>query len=241
MKRFYKQVTVGSPTGPQGNDHEFPVLLDGRSAKTPGMAALALPTRALAEAIAGEWAQQGDEIMLQEMSLTRLACNALDRLAFEETVDGLIDELVGFGGSDLLCYRADTPQSLVQRQQKAWQPYLDWFADHCGAELSVTTGVVHVAQPADSLNALRAVVSGFGPLYLAALQSAVAILGSLVLALAVAEKFVDGEAAWVASRLDEDFQIELWGQDSEAADSAAALKVEFMAAAEFMALCPFDR
>lgn len=213
----------------------FAVLLDARPLRTPRKAPLVLPTAALAEAVAVEWQAQGETVVPATMPFTRMANSAIDTVASQiDTIAGMVAD---YGGSDLLCYRAEGPEALVAEQALAWDPLLEWAADALGAPLRVTTGVVHVPQPEASLAALRGQVSGLTPFRLAAFHDLVALSGSLVLALAVTRNRVGVEDAWRVSRIDEDWQIAQWGEDEEAADVARRKHEAFLLADRFYALC----
>ena len=231
MKRFYKNVTVFSRSGEGA--YGWLVHLDGRAIKTPKRARLSLPNRMLAEAVAEEWQCQGDEVNPEMMPLTRLANTAIDRVFGREA--DVVDKVLAFA-NDHLCYRAAAPADLAARQDAAWNPLLDWAAQRYGARLATGTGVAPIAQPEDAIAALRTAVADYGPFALAGLHSAVTILGSLVLGLALAEERLGAEEAFALSQLDERYQAEHWGEDGEATARARALAAELDAAARFMAL-----
>ncbi|MBV9541947.1 MAG: ATPase [Alphaproteobacteria bacterium] len=224
VKRFYKTVTVSD---------DFGILLDGRALKTPAKAALKLPTRALADALANEWRGQGDEVDLNKMPLNRLANTAIDRVSSHR--EAIVTELAGYGGSDLLSYRADDP-ALAARQAAQWNPLVEWAGETLGARLSVTTGVTHVKQNAEALAALHRAVAALDDWTLAAMQTLTTISGSIVLALAVAKGRLTPGQAFATSRLDETYQAEKWGEDYEAKQRADALTAEIETAGKFMAL-----
>ncbi|MBU6298215.1 MAG: ATPase [Alphaproteobacteria bacterium] len=223
MKRFYKEVTVGE---------EFHILLDGKPVKTPQRAVLALPTPALAEAVAKEWRAQGDEVLPHGMPLTKLANTAIDRVAGHEAE--IVTQILAYT-NDLLCYRAEAPADLATRQAAQWDPLLDWAAERY-ARLTVRSGVMHIAQPEDAVAAYGKVLARFDRYRLTALHSAATLCGSLVLALALAEGRLDAEEAFALSQLDERYQAEKWGVDEDAKRRADAMAVELDAAARFMRL-----
>jgi chaperone required for assembly of F1-ATPase len=198
-------------------------------------ALLALPTLALAEAVAAEWQAQGDMVNPATMPFTRTANSAIDTVARQFEV--IARMLSDYGGSDLLCYRADGPEELIALQSKGWDPLLDWAATTLDAPLQVTTGVVHVAQPVASLETLHRQVSGLSTFQLAAFHDLVAISGSLILALAVVHGRITVDTAWQLSRIDEDWQISQWGEDEEAAEFAGRKQADFRLAHRFYALC----
>lgn len=228
-KRFYQQVTTGTEGGGGAV-----LLLDGKPVRTPGKAALRLPTRALAEAIAEEWRAQGERIDPLTMPLTRLANSAIDGVAGRE--QAVVDDIVAHAGSDLVCYRAGGPDGLVKAQQTHWDPVLAWSRTALGAPLFLAEGVAHVSQPETSLDRLRETLLGRDAFSLAALHVMTGLTGSALLALAVAQGRLTPEAAWEAAHVDEDWQISKWGQDAEAAERRKNRWRDFAAATRALPL-----
>lgn len=228
-KRFWKEATVEAVEG------GWTVRLDGRPVKTPAKAPLVLPTRAMAKAVAAEWDAQTGEVRPDTMPCTRAANSAIDKVApqFVEVVK----IVAAYGGTDLLCYRATGPDALIARQAGAWDPMLDWAETVLGARLVATAGVMHIPQDAAVLQRLDARVAALSPFALAAFHDLVALSGSLILALAVTEGRLDPETAWQLSRIDEEWQIEQWGEDEEAAALTETRHQAFLQAARFFALC----
>ncbi len=216
-------------------DGGFTVHLDARPVRTPLKAPLVVPTLALAEAIAAEWQAQDGKVNPGTMPFTRTANSAIDKVAPQ--MDEVAAMLAAYGGSDLLCYRAEGPPDLVARQAEGWDPILIWALEALGADLVVTAGVIHVEQPTESVLRLHERVAGMTAFQLAAFHDLVAISGSLVLALAVIGGRVTAEAAWSLSRIDEDWQISLWGEDEEAAEVAGLKRAAFLQADRFYGLC----
>lgn len=216
-------------------DGGLAIHLDDRPIKTPARAALVLPTAALADAVADEWRAQKQDIDPLAMPLTRLANTAIDRIAPRRA--DVIEEIVAYGGSDLICYRVEHPADLAARQAEAWQPLLDWVAAEHGARLDTVYGISHGAQPQAALDALAGAVEPFDGMELAALHSATSGSGSLVIALALAANHIDAEAAFAAGQLDESYQAERWGEDDEAVLRRAELRADLAAAAIFLELC----
>ncbi len=213
----------------------FTVTLDGRPVRTPGKAALILPTRALAEAVAAEWGAQDGTVNPATMPLTRTANSAIDKVAAQhEEVAGLIAD---YGGTDLLCYRAFEPEELVARQNEVWDPLLDWASIALGARLQAVAGVMFVAQDPAVLALLEKRVRGLSPFELAAFHDLVSLSGSLIIGFCAACGHKTPEALWDASRLDEKWQADQWGIDDEAARQAAIKKTAFLDAARFWRLC----
>ena len=228
MRRFYQDVAVEAGAGGHA------VTLDARTVRTPMRQLLVLPSRALAAAVAGEWDDQVETVRPETMPLNRLANTALDRIQGRR--DAVIDEIAAYAGADLLCYRAERPETLRHRQSEAWQPLLDWSARELDAPLAVTAGVVPVAQQAGALAALRTAVAEHDAMALTVLHAVTGATGSLVIALALAAGRIDAEAAVAASQLDETFQAEQWGEDGEARERRQALAAEIAAAARFHSL-----
>ena len=213
----------------------FTVLLDAKPVRTPAKAAFVLPTRALAQAICAEWAAQEGRVRPETMPLTRAANSAIDKVGPQFAA--VAEAVAAYGATDTLCYRATAPEALVRRQEEAWQPLLDWAAEALGAPLRTTQGVIPVAQPAASLEALSDRVHAKTPFRLMALHDLVAITGSLVLGLAVTTGRLGAGEAWALSRIDEDWQAELWGRDEEAEAAAQDRRAGLEIAAQFFSLC----
>ncbi|MFW6077968.1 MAG: ATP12 family chaperone protein [Hyphomicrobiales bacterium] len=228
QKRFYEAVTV---TGESGG---FGIALDRRPLRTPARAPLVVPTRALAETIAEEWAAQGEHIVPATMVLTRLANTAIDRVAGRE--QAVAEDIVAYGSCDLLCYRADSPERLAARQADAWDPLLTWAARRLGSHFVCVAGVVHHPQPDAALKALARELEHQGAFRLAALHTITTLTGSAVLALALREGAMSADAAWAAAHVDEDWQIEQWGPDAEAEARRAARRREFDCAMRLLEL-----
>jgi chaperone required for assembly of F1-ATPase len=224
VRRFYKAVEVGEADG------GHLLLLDGRRARTPGRNAVAARSRALMLAVAAEWERQGGIVDPTDMPLTRLLNSAIDGVA--HTMAETRADILGYAGSDLLCYRAQEPETLAARQAQAFDPVLRWAAESLGARFNVTAAVMHVAQPPEALAAVGATLDAYtDPAALAALSVMTTLSGSALLALAVAVGFLPAEAAWRAAHVDEDFQAEKWGADAEAAARRQARWRDFQAAA----------
>ncbi|EBA10225.1 ATP12 family chaperone protein [Sagittula stellata] len=225
LKRFWKDATV-EPSGPG-----FAVKLDGRGVKTPAKTPLVVPTEGLADAVAAEWRAQEEHVNPMTMPFTRMSNSALDKVATQRAE--VADMLAAYGDSDLLCYRADRPAGLVERQNESWDPLLDWASETYGARLEPRIGVMHHPQPSEALARLAQEVHGQDAFQLAAFHDLVSMSGSLVLALAVIRGHREAEDAWRLSRIDETWQEEQWGIDEEAAEIAALKRNEFMHAARF--------
>jgi len=243
---FYKTVTVadGSPTSavgvpptpnpsPQGGGGHL-VLLDGKPVRTPAKALLALPTRALAEAVAREWSAQHEHIDPATMPLTRLANSAIDGVRGREAE--VRADIAKYAGSDLLCYRASEPEGLVRRQAEMWDPVLGWARDTLGARFAMAQGIMPVAQPEAAISAIAVALEGFDAFGLAALHVMTTLTGSALLTMAHARGRLTAEQAWTAAHVDEDWQIGKWGEDAQAAARRQRRWSEMQAAGRMLAL-----
>jgi chaperone required for assembly of F1-ATPase len=217
-RRFYKAVETAA------GDGGFVVLLDGRALKTPGGARLVLPTPGLAEQVAEEWAGQGETIELAGMHATRLANTATDSIpAARQTT---ADQIAQYAASDLVCYFADAPAGLVERQHAHWGPVLDRAKDDVGLAFVRAAGIVHQPQPQATLDRIRSLALAEDDFALAGLAFGAALYGSAVLVLALRRGWLTGEQAFELSRLDEAWQEEQWGVDAEAAERTERLRTE---------------
>ncbi|MFN4023877.1 MAG: ATP12 family chaperone protein [Hyphomonas sp.] len=218
-KRFYKDAAAEPAEG-----GGWQIALDGRSVKTPARALLRLPTEALAEELAEEWADQKTHIDLMSMHLTRLANVAIDRTP--EMREEMAAEVARYCETDLLCHIAEEPYELVLLEEARWSPVRDWAAETLGVILVTTEGITASPQPDASLDAARAYALGLDDFRLTALVYACGLFGSALLAMAVLEGAITAEAAFSLSRLDEDWQAERWGEDEEARAAAEARREE---------------
>lgn len=228
QKRFWKQASTVEAEG------GFSVALDGKPIRTPGKLPFAVPTQPLADTIAAEWDAQGERLDVDALPMTRLSYSALEGIPPHR--EKFVMEIAAYGGSDLLCYRAAHPDGLIARQAERWDPMIDWARDRYDAPLILTQGVMPVAQPAPSLDRMAQAVEGHDDFELTALFDLVSISGSLVLGLAVSDGRLDAEEAFSLSRLDEDWQIEQWGEDNEAAAAAERKRQSFTVAARYLGL-----
>ena len=228
MKRFW-ETAEATATGAG-----FAIALDGRPVKTPAKADLILPTEKLADAVAAEWNGVGETIDPRAMPLTGLANAAIDRIAPDKLQ--FASGIARYGESDLTCYRAEGPDMLVRRQQEVWDVLLDWARRRYDVDFTTCSGVMHVEQPSDTIRKLSHEVQALDAFRLAGLAPLVTIGGSLVAALAVYEEMMPAEAAWEAVSLDERWQLEQWGDDSDARSALGARRRDFLAAARFLDL-----
>ncbi len=223
MKRFWERVDIV----------DGGIRLDDRPVKTPGRLPLVLPTPALAELVADEWRMVTGEVDPRTMPATGLANAAIERIAPDPRA--FAAGLAKYGETDLLCYRAETPTPLVERQAASWDPPLDWARRRYDVRIDTTAGIVHRPQPPATIARLGEAIAAQDAWTLAALSPVVTITGSLVLSLALAEGAMTPDAVWTAAQVDEDWQAEQWGEDTLAAATTAAHRCDFDAAARFLA------
>jgi chaperone required for assembly of F1-ATPase len=229
IKRFYTLAAVAEAA------EGYCITLDGRPIRTPAARQLVVPHLPLAEEIASEWLAQGEKVIPATMPMTQLASTALDRVG--PLRPAMVDELIHYAASDLLCHRAASPQDLVAREEAVWQPIIDWASVELGVEMVVGVGILPIQQPQSSFEVLRRTIENYDDLHLTALQSAVVAMGSLLLGLALMRGRLSVEESFAASQLNETYQIELWGEDYEATQRRDILRNEIAWAARFIELC----
>ena len=227
-RRFWKAASVG-PHGEAG----FTILLDGRPAQTPRRAPLALPTQDSAALVAHEWDSVGKHLELAAMPLTRLAFTTIDRVS--KAREAVADEVARFAAADALCYFAEHPSNLVERQVEKWIPVLDWAARDLGLVFERAAGIRHTPQPDATVARVRALALELDAFSLTGLAWVASLFGSAVLALALQRGELDAATAFDLSRLDEDFQVEQWGEDAEAAARSHAMRDDAISAERWLA------
>jgi chaperone required for assembly of F1-ATPase len=228
VKRFWKQVSVAQ----EGDD--WSIRLDRRPVKTPARTPLAVSNRTLAEAIAEEWRAVGETIDPREMPLTGFANAAIDRVQPARQL--FAKDLARYAEADLTCYRAEGPQALVTRQEEQWDRVLGWARRRYDVDFAITSGLMHVDQPAATVERLTHALAALDPFRLAAMQPLITISGSLLVALAVLESAIPPDEAWDAASVDDRWQLEPWGADAEAEAALENRRREFLAAARFLDL-----
>ena len=221
-RRFYKTAAVGT------HSNGFAVLLDGKVAKTPSRNPLAVTDRTIAEALAAEWEAQGERLDPASMPLTRIVNAAVDGVAGE--MAAVRAEVVRYAGTDLICYRAEAPQPLVDAQSAAWDPLVAWAREALGARLHLATGIVHVKQDEAVLAAVDRALTPLDAFALAAVHTATTLTGSAIVALALFLGRLSVDEAWAAAHVDEDWQMRQWGSDEAIFATRARRKREMDAA-----------
>lgn len=228
MKRFWKDVGV------EQEGDGWTIKLDCKPVKTPARAALMVPNEALADAIADEWRSVDNAIDPRAMPLTGFANAAIDRIAPERRA--FAGGLARYAEADLACYRSEWPPELVERQVAVWDPMLSWARRRFDVDFATTSGLMHVPQPPATVEQLSHAVAALDPFRLAGLSALTTVGGSLIAALAVLEKAINPEEGWKAVSVDERWQLEQWGSDSEAETALGNRGRDFLAAARFLEL-----
>jgi len=229
-RRPYREVSVQAVPG----ENAYTVLLDANPLTTPAGRKFLLPTRALAEAVEQEWRDQEGKPRAQIGLLTKLCNTAFDRV--RENRDVFIEQMLSFAGADLVCYRADAPADLVQRQGLAWNPLLQWLQDRYGVELWTVSEIAFVQQSPDALARLQSTIAERDDFTLVGLSATAALTGSLVIAVALIDGRLDVEEAFAAARVDEIYQEQRWGKDDEATAKSGAKRRELSEISRFIEL-----
>lgn len=225
MKRFYAEVDTVS------TDRGWIVQLDGRPIKTQGGRLQTVSTGRLAELLAGEWRAQGDQIDPATFRFRDMADYAIDVVA--KDTEAVVDKLLGYAETDTLCYRADPEDALFRRQQDVWEPLLTATEAREGVRFQRVSGIIHRAQPAQTLARLRRRLEAMDPFLLAALEQLVSLSASLCIGLGAIETPSSGKQFWDAANLEEDWQADLWGKDEEAAVRREKRMTDFLEALRF--------
>jgi chaperone required for assembly of F1-ATPase len=226
MKKFYKIAEAG--TAPDG----YMIRLDGKPVRTPLRNPVLLSSQPLAEAIALEWAAQGDEIQPTTMPLTQLANTMIDKAKGEDRA-AMNEQLLDYGSSDLVCYFATHPADLVKRHQEYWTPLLSWIKEKYGIAFEAVSGIQYQHQPQDSLDKLQNLLEGLSSEDFTVVQAASATTGSVVIAFALLEGKLSPEEAYQAACVDEIYQLKTWGEDAEARKRLDIIQSELKSIAQF--------
>jgi len=176
-KRFYKKAGVAE------RGALFGVELDKRATKTPSKAPVLVASRELAQLLADEWQAQDSHIDAASMPAVRLVNSAIE--GGEKTAGALRDEVIKYAGNDLMLFRADSPEDLVQLQQQYWDTVLAKMASHFRVRFEPVIGIIHRDQPRNTLARLAQSLADADHFALTALVSVTSLTGSGLLAVAL--------------------------------------------------------
>ncbi len=230
MKKSYSEVSINKVN----RGMEFTVTLDEISLKTPNKRLVALPSHGVAEAIASEWRRQEEFINVQEMPMTQISITAVDIVATD--IEAYRDKILSYAETDLICYRAQRPLSLVNLQNSFWQPLVDWASEVLESQLVVTSGVIPVKQPVEAIKALSSYLAERDLFELAALGLATMASGSLIVALALSRGFINADEAFKVCSVDETWQMKEWGTDKESVNNQEKINEDLVSASRFFDL-----
>jgi chaperone required for assembly of F1-ATPase len=218
-KRFWKEASVVQA------DEGYNVTLDGHPVRTPSKSALIIRYHAIAEQIAAEWMAQEEEVDPTTMPATRMVNSVIDKVSIN--ADAIVEMLAEYAGTDLLCYRATTPQSLITEQARVWDPLLQWSADTMNAPLNSTSGVMFAAQDDASVDIYRYRLRELNHYQLAGVHDLITISGSMVISMALISNHISLDQAWIAATIDEAWQEKQWGADDEAQETLSKKRADF--------------
>lgn len=209
MKKFYKLVTVAQ--GGAGQDKTgYVIHLDGKPVQTPSRVPLCAPNKALAEAIAAEWTAQGEKIDPETMPLTQILTTAQDHVVRERA--GITAKMLQYLDTDLLCYRAELPQDLAERQAACWDEWLGWFERTYGSALITTTALQALTQPEAAQRAVADTVAALDDMRFCVLQLVTMLTGSLVLGLAFTAAEASPEQVFNAANIEENYKYQIYNE-----------------------------
>ncbi|MCF6199676.1 MAG: ATPase [Hyphomicrobiaceae bacterium] len=221
VKRFYKRVEI------VGDENGYEIELDGRAIKSPGREVLVLPHQSLASELAEEWRRQEEFIDLASMPVMRFAGRVHDNIL--PKIQSARTEILKFAHSDLLCYRAEQPEPLVERQAKLWDPVLERFVREGNIRFKVSSGILWIDQEAGDMERFASLLEHFDGYVLGALLEVTSLSGSAILALALGKGWLAPAKVWELCHIDEDFQAEQWGKDEDAEQARKYRYGDFLA------------
>lgn len=233
MKRFFDAVGIREVES-LGESGGWQVTLDGRGLKTVKGTPQILPSKTLAQMLADEWDIQGEELDPRLFPLRDMADYAIDIVGAD--TGAVTEKLIAFGDTDTLLYRADPDEPLYARQQDVWEPVVQAFEESEGITLARVSGIVHRPQSEQALATLKTRLAEKNGFELAGIEVMTSLAASLVIALSSAAQESDADAAalWRAASLEEEWQADLWGRDTEAEAQRAKRASDFLSAWKFV-------
>ncbi|MDG2474263.1 MAG: ATP12 family protein [Paracoccaceae bacterium] len=221
-------------TSVESHGSSFVILLDDNYLRTPKQNKVLLPTQKLADKVAQEWQEQKDSVIPSTMPYSRLVNSAIDKVT--ENFDAIVLDLLSYGDTDLVCYRAESPKDLVLLQQRHWDPILFWAKIELGISLKTTQGITYQSQDPVQRQKLFRQINSYDTFSLTGFYELVTISGSLLIAFAVHRNHISPESGLDLSFLDEDWQRKRWGEDEESIKNKANKLSEFQTAFNFLNL-----
>ncbi|RGP39958.1 ATP synthase mitochondrial F1 complex assembly factor [Altererythrobacter insulae] len=229
MKRFYEKVDVTEVA-----DGGWQVTLDGRGLKTVKGTPQIVPTRALAQELAREWSDQGEDMEASHFVHRDQTDFAIDIVALDR--GAAIDQMIKYAETDTLCYRADPDDALFARQQSKWEPLLAKVEQSHGLKFTRVSGIMHREQPEATMANLRKQLQEKDAFTLAGMQTMAALSASMCVPLLALEDDAEPISLWRAASLEEEWQADLWGRDPQAEERRAKRQEAFLSAFRWIQL-----
>lgn len=227
-KFLYNEVIIEESVN--GN---FVIRVDGKIFKSPNGDTV-VGSALLLGAVAKELQLQSTELSFQDMPLTRYLFTVYDRVRRRR--DSVINDIVRYAETDLLCYRATGPRQLVKRQEELWQPLLDWSKGKYQIDLILSLGTISILQNPKSLEKVRQILKSMNNFLLTAMYKGASLSGSAIVGLAILEEQLTTQKAWEIATLEESWQLERWGHDLELFERLTILEKEFTDLGQFLSL-----
>lgn len=227
-KRFWETTSVTM------TDDGWVITLDGRAIKTPAGQTVALSSQKLAEKVGEEWKAQEDKINPVTMPYFRYVVTAIDRVTPQRS--DIISQLVRFSANDMLCYRDPVQLELAAEQHRRWNPMLEWAASQHGIKLETGAGVMPIKQADDTLKTAEGLLTDKDDFRLAGLYNLISLSGSFIIGVAIEQGRVAAEEGFDLAFLDELWQAQKWGSDTEADDRRKMIKQNMIEASAYLSL-----
>jgi len=203
-RRFYKKVGVKS-FELNGVD-QWVVMLDQRVVKTPKEIRMTLPSKSMALMIAFEWDSQEVNITPTSMPVMTLAATAIDIIPEKRKM--IVDSIMNFLTTDVMCTRDPDQEEFLERQKEVHDPILAWFSDYFKVPiLEINYGLDFQEHPEQTTSKLQWNMFNFDDYTLAALDTMITSLKSVVLAFAVWQGRITVDEALKASNLEENYRL----------------------------------
>ena len=162
MKKFWKNVQVQKKI-----KNSFEIILDKKILKTPMQNDLIFSNYKIAKETALEWDINEKEINTDNMVFYGLISTAIDKINNDKV--SYIENVLGFINTDLICYRADGPNELVDLQNSSWNPIISFIKKYINVELKFFKGVMPSKQSLETFIRLKTLINSFSDLEISAL------------------------------------------------------------------------